>query len=275
MLLKFRWLLRQLLLSTHCLICGENRTTDTLLCHECWCKLEFINEHTACECCGSFIPATENIVAKRLLSNCDLCVLEKPNYKKLYSALIYNDIASKIISDFKYRDRTDLLKIVSDLMINRIRQERQIDGKSKFVHYDIICPVPMHFLRMIYRKFNQSAMIASDIYQEIKTIKTNSGSNAVEDSLLNEKNSIVYIPNLLIRVRHTKPQALMLKNERETNLIGAFEMNKKYQQQIKNKNVLLVDDIVTTGSTIKNCIIALLKNGAKSVDVICFAKTTF
>ncbi len=123
--------------------------------------------------------------------------------------------------------------------------------KDEINNCDIICAVPLHKKRLRQRKFNQAALIAK---------------------FLDRKK---FNPDLLWRLVNTVSQVKLKREERERNLKKAFLVNKKYRNSIKDKTILLIDDVATTGATINNCAKALKKAGAKKVVVLTIAKTVF
>jgi len=82
-----------------------------------------------------------------------------------------------------------------------------------------------------------------------------------------------FIPNLLFRTKHTATQVKLKRFERLKNLRGVFALNKKYSLLIKGKNILLVDDVITTGATLENCASILKNAGANKVTIATIAKT--
>lgn len=117
------------------------------------------------------------------------------------------------------------------------------------IKFDIVTPVPLHTAKERERTYNQSEFISRGI-MEIKQIPV--------------------LPKLLSRNRFTKSQTKMDKFERIENVRGAFEINPKYQEFISGKNVILVDDVITTGSTILECARVLKENKAGYV-LVCSA----
>ena len=122
-------------------------------------------------------------------------------------------------------------------------------GKQiKSNRYDIISPVPIHSARKRERGFNQSEAIVEGIIK-------------VKD--------IHFEKSLLKRKKYTQTQTMLSAEERKRNVSKVFSINDKID--INNKRILLVDDVLTTGSTLNNCATELLKNGARRVDaaVVC------
>lgn len=120
--------------------------------------------------------------------------------------------------------------------------------KDNMTDYDYICPVPVHHIRKRERGYNQAELIAQGVSQII---------------------NIIFIKNLLIRDKYNISQTTLSASERIKNVKKSFKFNKKYD--IKNKTILLVDDILTTGSTLNNCALELLNAGAKKVDAATLA----
>lgn len=170
----------------------------------------------------------------------------KTKIEKIYCATEYRqDIIKDLIYDYKYK----FIKEIKHKLAWIIMKHLEKTGFEKTEDY-IIIPVPLHKKRLRWRGFNQSELLAKEIgkYFEIP-VKT----------------------NVLVRSKYTMPQTLQTdKDERLKNLKGAFEC--KNPDILQNKHVILVDDVVTTGSTLKECAKTLLANDAKKVSAIAVAK---
>ena len=114
--------------------------------------------------------------------------------------------------------------------------------------------MPLHKNRLKSRKFNQSILLAKEIEKKF--------------------NKKLY-HNLIIRTKNTVTQASLKSKERSKNLKNAFAFNQKYSALIKDKKILLIDDVMTTGATLENCAKVLKKSGAKEVIVVVVAKRVF
>ena len=114
--------------------------------------------------------------------------------------------------------------------------------------FDIIIPIPLHDVRLRERGYNQSKLLAEGISQRFH-IK------------LSDKN--------LMRIRHTKNQAMLKQKERWTNIQGAFRI--KYPGDFFNKTILIIDDLLTTGATASEAACMLKNSGAKRVDILTLA----
>ena len=166
----------------------------------------------------------------------------------LYFALEYKKpLIKQLIQQFKYQSFVkDLSKPLSYLIINHFRLIEK--NKKEFKDF-ITIPVPLYIKRLKWRGFNQAEEIAKHI------------SSFFE---------IPLISDVLVKNKKTLPQTELSENKRRDNLLGVF--NCQNQEKIKNQNILLVDDIYTTGSTIKECVRVLKNAGAKKVIGIVIAR---
>jgi ComF family protein len=227
----------EIIFPSHCLYCEKIIGTEGLFCNDCWQKLQFITEPKCQFCCHpfEFSPAGENLI-------CASCLAD-PRPQKIISIFRYNDVIKKIIGDFKYRDQTHIAKKLVRFFL--------IHAKKEIAESDFIVAVPLHKNKLRKRKFNQSLLLA----------------RAISKTKLQ--------PDFLLRIKDTSAQVSLQKKQRENNLKNAFVLNSKYLAMIKNKNILLIDDVITTGTTVKNCAEVLTKSGAKNVTILTIAKTVF
>jgi ComF family protein len=174
---------------------------------------------------------------------CPMCKKENANtFDGIFVASYYHDmLLQKMIHLYKYRFIRDLSQPLALLLAQAIQN-------STLPTPDIIIPVPLHKRRERWRGFNQSAELANALDLHI---------------CLNT--------DILLRVRYTTPQVQM-KNKigRQENLSNAFVVTDELQ--IKNKNILLIDDVVTTGTTLHECSRTLKNAGAKSVFCLVLAR---
>ena len=114
---------------------------------------------------------------------------------------------------------------------------------------DLLVPVPLHYARLLKRKYNQSGLLAGELGRLTGL-------------------SVDY--QALQKHKHTRPQVEFSGQERLKNVKGVFSV--KHIEKIKGKRILLIDDVMTTGATLKECALALKKAGAKSVDALTVAR---
>ena len=120
----------------------------------------------------------------------------------------------------------------------------KIAGDEKISTSDIIAPVPLHPARKRERGYNQSELISNAIVLEL---------------------GIPHEPRLVERTRQTQTQTMLDAEERKKNIEGAFSVGRNFLDSLPGKKVLLIDDVITTGSTIKECAKVLKENGAAEV----------
>lgn len=152
------------------------------------------------------------------------------NSLTVHYAFEYDDIIKDLIHDFKYNGKRYKAISLAYYLKKVIEKEN--------IEYDMIIPVPLHKNRQEQRGYNQCAVLCKELDKNI---------NKYTDGLK--------------RIKDTKMQTLISVEERLTNLIDAFEIN----TDVYNKRILLIDDIVTTGSTMRECTQVLYKNGANIV----------
>ena len=231
-----------LLLPPRCIKCGKILGSDNRLCAECFNKIRFISA-PLCYCCGRpFLQETGVKFQTKQL--CGACLKKKKHLFALErSAFIYDNESKDLILDLKFRDKTANAAALADMLYTAgtdIWQEKP----------DLIIPVPIHRLRLLKRRYNQSAVLSK--YLACKT-------------------KIAADYESLIRSRNTIPQVELSGQARRTNLKQAFAV--KYPQNIKDKKIVLIDDVTTTGSTLNECAKVLSKAGAAKIYALTLART--
>lgn len=173
--------------------------------------------------------------------------LENEFYRKFSSTKIISGFISlfifekdkalqSLIHSFKYNKRFLNAKFLGSLVGNKLGEQ------IKDWNINLIIPVPLHHLKKAERGYNQSEFIVKG---------------------LSRKLGIPFTTKAIKRIRYTESQTTFNQVEREKNISNAFKIKNK--NKIIDKNILIVDDVITTGSTIKECGKALLGSGAKSI----------
>lgn len=183
---------------------------------------------------------------------CDSCLsLAKLNQKEtesyIYTIYDYKDpIVKKIIHSFKYKNRKDLKKTIGEILYAKIIEELYDLKTFKNFNNIILIPIPLSKKRQRERTYNQSMLIVKEIIK------------------LDKNKNFILGKNILIKNKNTKHQAnIKNRKERLKNVIGTFSVINK--EKIKNKNIILIDDVITTGATLKEARKELKKSGAKRV----------
>ncbi|WP_419726057.1 ComF family protein [Terrisporobacter petrolearius] len=216
-----------------CIICDNpiKLKNPYSLCRSCFKELRFILD--GCNKCGK--PIINRNLERESLIECNYCYNKTFYFDKAIACIEYDDISKKLILDFKYKSKTYLCRYVAYLMKEKIILE---DIKADYILF-----VPLHNKRLKKRGFNQAEKIA------------------------NKLSDLINIPVLdcVSREKNTKKLYRLNKEDREKELKNGFKV-KDNINLIKNKNVILIDDIFTTGST-ANEISKVLK--INSVNNIC------
>ena len=219
-----------------CPACRE-QVGDSGLCASCWSKLSLIAP-PYCERLGipfAYDPGP-GVLSMQAIS-------DPPAYHRARAAVRYDDIARALVHALKYGDRIDLAPTMGRWVARA--------GRELLKDADAIVPVPLHWRRLWARRFNQSALLAQAISRETGV--------AVADTALR-------------RVKATAQQVGLTQSERAQNVQGAFRVPPDRKAQVAGRRVVLVDDVLTSGATSDACARALLRAGARNVDLVVFAR---
>ncbi|MCK5081122.1 MAG: ComF family protein [Candidatus Moranbacteria bacterium] len=227
-----------IVLPKHCLHCHKE---ETFLCPECLDLIK-INSFQVCPLCQKSLTEYGEI--------CRYCRSFKPPIDGLITAANYdNPLVARLIRLFKYKFIDQLSDPLSKILIKAYQ-------KNKLAIPDLIIPVPLHPLRLRWRGFNQAELLAQNLAQNLLPgfpIKVNS--------------------EILTRVKYTLAQANLKKSEdRQQNVQDAFQIDLKALDKIKNRRILLIDDICTTGSTLMECGKQLRKLKPKTIQGVVVAR---
>ena len=225
------------LLPPRCMGTGEIVDRQGMISARFWPELSFI-EKPCCQTCG--LPFSFDTPEGTL---CASCMESEPKFDLARAAVAYNDASRKLVLDFKYGDR---LHAVHTFVPWMARCGAEIISQT-----DVVVPVPLHPRRLWMRRFNQSALLAAALARSC-------GKDYISDALL--------------RLRATKQQKGLSRKERLQNVKNAFAVNEK--RDVRGKNVLLIDDVFTSGATLNECARALKKSGAEKVFVLTIARVT-
>ena len=199
-----------------CIICNNpiNKSNTYSICKSCFNEINFILD--GCIKCGK--PIIYHSLEKQDISGCSSCFNKTFYFDKSISCIEYNNTSKKLILDFKYKNKTYMSKYIANIMKEKLEIEN--------IEFDFILHVPLHKKRLKKRGFNQSKKIAIKL-----------------EKLINKPSY-----DILIRKKYTKPLYNLSKEQRNKVLKNVFEI--KNEINLKNKNILLVDDIFTTGATV-------------------------
>lgn len=232
----------KLVFPPYCLKCRTKRLSNfphEILCSQCLERLEH-NIPPFCPLCS------RHLNHPHYLTKCHSCTHNELHFDFAWSSLIYNDTLKNLLHRFKFNQKTLLKYFFTQTMISFILRHG-LDIQQ----FDYLMTVPLHSTRYRERGFNQAELLAVGISQYF---------------------SIPLLNNHLIKIRPTHHQSLSQRKDRFTNLKGAFRI--QHSKKIDGKNILLVDDLITTGMTASETALTLKNAGAKKVGVLTLAITT-
>jgi len=228
----------QLIYPPRCLICGTMVESDFGLCGPCWRDTPFVSG-LSCDKCGVPLPGQ----ASNQPEYCDDCLKVARPWDHGRAVAVYKDNARKLVLALKHGDRHDVVKPAALWMAHCAKTMCQPDS--------LLVPVPLHWTRMIKRKFNQSSLLAHAIAKHL---------------------NLSDCPDALHRKRRTIPLEGLGRDQRFEMLNDAIAVHRKRGHKIANRHVLLIDDVMTSGATLAAATEACLSGGAASVSVLVLAR---
>lgn len=220
-----------------CVGCKRQVLQPGTLCGHCWTEVRFI-EKPLCPVMGT--PFSHDFGDNFLSAE---AIADPPPFGAMRAAVFHSGAAQRMAVSLKFHDRTDLAPWMARWMARA--------GHDLLEESDVIVPVPLHRWRFWRRRFNQSAELARVVAQ------------------LADK---PFSPEALSRIRRTKQQVGLGSKARQRNVDGAFRVPDDFQITVRGRRVLLIDDVYTTGATVKAATRALLRGGADRVDVLTFSR---
>jgi ComF family protein len=219
-----------------CLACRAATDAHGALCPRCWSAMRFI-ERPFCERLGT---PFEHDLGEGLLS--PQAMADPPVFSRARAVARFEDGPARTLAHrLKYADRAELARPMARWMARA--------GADILADADLLVPVPLHPLRLWRRRFNQAAALAREIARE-------TGKSCD--------------PAALLRVKATQSQVGLSRAQRAENVQGAFRAAEG--APARGLNVVLVDDVLTSGATANAASRVLLRAGARRVDVLVFAR---
>jgi ComF family protein len=222
-----------------CLICRARLTAHHNVCPTCWKGINFIRQ-PLCDVLGIPLPYG---TGDRTVSAA--AVAHPPAYDRARAAAHYGGEMRTLVHRLKFADRQDVR-----LLCARWLQDA---ARDLLPGIDLIVPVPLSRLRLLLRQFNQAALLASE---------------------LSRRTGVPMDPLLLRRTRSTRSQVGLTRDQRRRNVAGAFGVPQRRRKILEGRNVLLIDDVITTGATVDACARVLRRAGAARIDVAALAMVT-
>lgn len=241
--LAARWLARlgrrtlDVVYPAHCPGCGSAVADAGSLCGPCWQGMPFITR-PYCERLGT--PFAYDL-GGTLLS--PAAIAEPPVFDHARAVARHDGLARAMVHRLKFSDRLDFARPMGALMA--------VAGKDVLAGADALIPVPLHWTRLLWRRFNQAEALADWVGQA-------SGH--------------VVATRILRRRKRTPQQIGLTRAQRIANLQGAFVVRPEATAGIEGRHLVLIDDVHTTGATLNACARVLRRAGAARIDVLTFTK---
>ncbi|MBK6708032.1 MAG: ComF family protein [Sphingomonadales bacterium] len=223
-------------LPPRCPACGVITPEQDQFCQSCWQQLRFLSK-PACATCDLPLPFDAGDGAQ-----CGHCLADAPRHSGIKAAVAYGDIAREIALKLKHGGKIGLARLVAGMLRRYL---------ADLPENALLVPVPLHWSRLWYRRYNQSALIAQ---------------------ALSQMSGAQHCPDALVRTRRTQSLGGLSARERTAMVKGAFAINRSRQACVAGRAVVLVDDVYTSGATTDACVAALRKAGASSVTIFCWAR---
>ncbi|MEO1562378.1 MAG: ComF family protein [Pseudomonadota bacterium] len=216
-----------------CMGCGVETSAANGLCPSCWADTEFIYE-PACTSCGApLIGDTPGL--------CEDCFADPPPWDDGSAVVVYGPVTARIIQALKHGDRLDFVPRLGKWMAQT--------GAPLISPKAVVVPVPVHWRRLLKRKFNQADLLARQIARHHR---------------------LKYRNDVLLRTKGTQQQRSMSREERVNNQENSFCVSDP--SQIVGAHILLVDDVMTTGATLRAAAKTLRSAGVKTISISVFAR---
>ncbi|UXX85159.1 ComF family protein [Roseovarius pelagicus] len=229
----------RLIYPPRCTVCGCQVDSDFGLCGPCWRDTPFV-AGMVCDDCGIPLMAggdTEDVV------RCDECMVLARPWAQGRAALQYEGNGRKLTLALKHGDRQDVVRPAALWMARA--------AGPLICERMLVAPVPLHWLRMLKRRYNQSALLAQAVAQEL---------------------GLAYCPDLLVRPRATPSLGGLGREARFAAMRDAIAVHKRRRHRLAGRHVLLVDDVMTSGATLAAASEACLTAGAREVRILVLAR---
>ena len=221
-----------------CLSCDARVTTDFGLCGECWRATPFITG-LVCNQCGTPLPGQDT----GYYETCDDCLTIARPWSQGRAVMLYRDNARHMVLALKHGDRLDLARPAATWLLK--------SAQALLLPNMLVAPIPLHWLRLIKRRYNQSALLSAAMAKLAH---------------------LDHCPDLLIRRRHTPSQEGRSRDARFANLANSLAIHPRRATLATGRHILLIDDVMTSGATFAAAAEACVASGAIGVSVLALAR---
>lgn len=225
-------------LPKQCSLCDTVVATGEGLCAPCWADTLFI-DGACCDLCGAPLPGEMDAGGAR----CDDCLTIARPWDKGRSAMVYAGTARQLVLGLKHGDRLDIVPVLARYLGKAAAPMLTADA--------VFVPVPIHWTRLLHRKYNQSAVLAIELGKQLGR---------------------PVLPEGMVRIRRTRPTEDMSVVERYVTQQNSIRPHPTHGERMRGRNVVIVDDVMTSGATLAAATEAAQIAGAKQVCVLTLAR---
>ena len=220
-----------------CLGCGGLVEQDNGLCASCFAETPFVTG-LVCDLCGTALPGHSDIAV-----HCDDCLLLGRPWRQGRAPLRYEGVARKLVLGLKHGDRHEIVGIAADWMVSSCPRDMPLNT--------LVLPVPLHMVRLLSRRYNQSALLAQAVAKRLK---------------------LEFNPTALRRTRRTASLDGKSRDARFAEVSDAISVHPKHVEDLRDRPILLVDDVMTSGATLAACATACQSAQCREIYVTVLAR---
>ena len=223
-----------------CVACHELTDAPSGLCRNCWSDISFFSG-AVCDLCGVSVPSAQSdeVVV------CEDCNRRRPVWSRGRTAVAYEGTGRNLVMMLKHGDRLDISPVLAGWLVGA--------GSSVIGPQSIVVPVPLHWRRLLLRKYNQASELARHVAKRM---------------------DLSFVPDALHRIVATPSLKGKSRHERAEILVESIRVNPERETKLEGASVVLVDDVMTTGATLNACATACFDAGADRVVVLAVARVS-
>ena len=229
-----------LVLPPRCLSCGVVVADAGGVCVACWRALNFVGPPQCARCGYGFDYESE------LDTLCPACLDHPPVFDRARAVFAYDQASRRLVLGLKHADATHAAPAFGRWMARA--------GAPLLADAEVLAPVPLHRWRLFTRRYNQAGLLCQQVH----------------GAMQGERPRLIL--DLLARTRRTASLGALNPAARRRRVRGAFALRPPHVAEIRDKRVLLIDDVLTTGATANACAETLLNEGAAAVDLLTLAR---